>query len=389
VLKFKQFILEDDSKLKHLTHVEDRLIDSGSKGYDVAVSHLYSVHDKLKGRRQGRSTTTVKKDGAPAVVFGYHPETHKFFVGTKSVWNKKPKINYSNEDIERNHGHAPGLVEKLKHSLHHLPKITPHGKVFQGDLMYSGSDVKDTGKHYTFKPNTIEYSAPKNSPHGKAISKAKLGISVHTEYKTDSGKLGDAAAHFNPDIHAFHKHDDVHLISHHYDFDNPHYEEQHSDSFTHHMNAAKESHASTKNSHYDLVTKHAPLMNIHINDRVREGKDDSISHSSFIDHMSHRAENHKSKTERVKAVEAVNDAKNNPEAFNSVLKTHRHLAKAKESLINVLNRRQTLGHSIDGRKANPEGYVDSINHKGGIIPSKFVNRSEFARANFSSGKPKA
>ena len=80
---------------------------------------------------------TTKYDGSPSIVFGTHPETGRFFVASKSAFNKDPKINYTPEDIERNHGHAPGLVEKLKGALEHLPKIMPrNGGVYQGDLMY-------------------------------------------------------------------------------------------------------------------------------------------------------------------------------------------------------------------------------------------------------------
>ena len=62
------------------------------------------------------------------------------FVASKSAFNKNPKINYTHEDIEKNHGHAPGLVSKLKAALDHLPKVTKPGKVYQGDFMYHKDD---------------------------------------------------------------------------------------------------------------------------------------------------------------------------------------------------------------------------------------------------------
>ena len=39
---------------------------------------------------------------APAIVCGINPENNKFFVGTKSVFNRTPKINYTVSDINRN-----------------------------------------------------------------------------------------------------------------------------------------------------------------------------------------------------------------------------------------------------------------------------------------------
>ena len=54
---------------------------------------------------------------------GINPDNGKFFVGTKSVMNKVPKINYTMEDIEMNHGQAPGLAVKLRHALNYLPSL--------------------------------------------------------------------------------------------------------------------------------------------------------------------------------------------------------------------------------------------------------------------------
>ena len=50
---------------------------------------------------KGGSSVSVKWDGAPAVFCGINPENGKFFVGTKSIFNATPKINYTNADIKR------------------------------------------------------------------------------------------------------------------------------------------------------------------------------------------------------------------------------------------------------------------------------------------------
>ena len=56
----------------------------------------------LAGNIGGKLNMSVKWDGAPAVFCGTNPENGKFFVGTKSVFNKTPKINYTPTDIRRN-----------------------------------------------------------------------------------------------------------------------------------------------------------------------------------------------------------------------------------------------------------------------------------------------
>ena len=51
---------------------------------------------------------------APAIICGVNPENGRFFVGTKSVFNKvSPKISYSEEDVDSMYS-AGQLAEKLK-----------------------------------------------------------------------------------------------------------------------------------------------------------------------------------------------------------------------------------------------------------------------------------
>ena len=77
---------------KHLEHPEDSILQGRRVAID-AIKELVTV-----------TRLSVKWDGAPAMVFGTNPENGKFFVGTKSVFNKRIiKINYSHEDIDQNH----------------------------------------------------------------------------------------------------------------------------------------------------------------------------------------------------------------------------------------------------------------------------------------------
>ena len=100
-------------KNTHLEHLEDNILNDGSRGGMEAVAFLRSLGDMLdQGAADAR--VTVKWDGAPAVICGINPDNGRFFVGTKSVFNKVgPKIMYSEEDVDRIY--PPGqLAEKLK-----------------------------------------------------------------------------------------------------------------------------------------------------------------------------------------------------------------------------------------------------------------------------------
>ena len=123
----------------HLTHLEELVLTQGPAGYDMAKAFLLELLETLKGNTNSRVQTSVKWDGAPAMFAGVNPENGKFFVGTKSIFNKIPKINYTEEDIIKNHGHAPGLVDKLTKGLKYLPSLGID-KILQGDFMFDDEE---------------------------------------------------------------------------------------------------------------------------------------------------------------------------------------------------------------------------------------------------------
>ena len=200
---FKQFINEE--KNLHLEHIEDEILNNGVDGARQAINFLRGLRDMLAGStKSGKQVRiTDKWDGAPAIFGGTNPENKKFFVGTKGVFAKNAKLNYTPEDIDKNH---PGdgyesLNYKLKLCLQYLPELNIKG-VVQGDLMYVPEQLKDEtidGVDYLiFKPNTIVYAVPKESDLAKQISTSKLGIVFHTRYVGDS--LPEMDANFDVDV---------------------------------------------------------------------------------------------------------------------------------------------------------------------------------------------
>ena len=184
MFSFKGFITSN--KNTHLEHLEDDIINRGSAGGENAINFLKSVRNMLAGSSGGRVNMSVKWDGAPAIICGTNPENGKFFVGTKSVFNKTPKINYTPGDISRNH--SGPVAMKLMACLRDLKRLGIRG-VYQGDLLFTKGDLKaasiDGQKMITFTPNTITYAVPVNSKLGRTISRARIGIVFHTFY---SGK---------------------------------------------------------------------------------------------------------------------------------------------------------------------------------------------------------
>ena len=200
-------ILNEGKANTHLTHLEELILTRGEQGYDMAKAFLLEMIKVLKGDGNTKVSTSVKWDGAPAIFAGVNPDNGKFFVGTKSIFNKVPKINYTMEDIDRNHGHAPGLVDKLKKALHYLPSLGMK-KILQGDFMFDDGMLKiidvDGEPHYRFKPNTIVYAVPVDSKMGQQIKNAKFGIVFHTTY--DNLQSG---ASFGADVSGLKRRPDV------------------------------------------------------------------------------------------------------------------------------------------------------------------------------------
>ena len=147
---------------------------------------------------------------SPAIVAGWLD--NKFFVASKSLFNKTPKINFTEDDIDRNHPTGPN--RQLKICLKYLHNIIPSGKIYQGDYLFDTSTLKSNGNLYTFQPNTIIYTTDKNSDIGKQIAKAKMGICFHTEYIAKSADPKDISLlGFNVKVSSLLKNSGVFLLS--------------------------------------------------------------------------------------------------------------------------------------------------------------------------------
>jgi len=383
-ISFKKFIAESvasDDKLKHLEHAEDHHINLGAPGFKHAAATLNDVHDQLR-RKDGNVKVTMKYDGSPSVVFGYHPENKKFFVASKSAFNVKPKLNYTPEDIEMNHGHAPGLVAKLKAALTHLPKVTPKGQVFQGDIMHTPEDVKNKDGKLHFKPNTITYSTPKDSPAGKKVAASKIGIAVHTKYLGST--LNNMRATFDPNESTFKRHNDVHMISVEHPVDRTGYTTAQGREFESHMKKAKAAASQMTAASHNAVARHRDHIKMYINDTVRQGTKPSTDGLKKYITTRYAKAMSTLKTDKARSLrqqELKGDLDHldaNSHHIDKSFEVHHHLQNAKNVLVHALSTNPgPFQHTIGDQATKPEGFVAI--HNG--APTKLVDRAEFSRAN--------
>ena len=199
----------NEFKRTHLQHIEDIILTDGHSGGEAVVNYFQGILQTLQGSADQPINVSVKWDGAPAVVCGTNPENGRWFVGTKGVFGKTPKLNYTKEDIARNHG-TDDLGQKLLKCLVHLKKLNIQG-IVQGDYMFDRETLQRqsmAGENYlTFKPNTITYAVPELGDLGKQMAAAQVGIIFHTTYTGDS--IDNLQAKYGADVAAFTRTTDV------------------------------------------------------------------------------------------------------------------------------------------------------------------------------------
>lgn len=142
--------------------------------------------------------TYVLVHNSPSLFFGKNPNNGRFFVATKGLAVKEPKLIYEKSDLKK-HGYEGELASILLESLNELKGMNfSSDKVFQSDVLFTSGMGGDRAKkkqkvlgtdYLVFTPNTIAYAIPENNPMYKRADKSKMGLVVHTVYnvsKADS-----------------------------------------------------------------------------------------------------------------------------------------------------------------------------------------------------------
>jgi hypothetical protein len=337
---------------------------------------------------------------SPAIITGYHPENGKFFVATKSITNVNPKINYTEKDVDLNHGKAPGLAQKLKLALKYLPSVIREN-IYQGDFMF---DIKDLNLQningeelITFKPNTITYAVPANSSLGQKIRRSKIGIVFHTRYTGNNlqslQKSSDVNfAEFNQTRDVFFDDAKFKDMSGVVTFTN-----EESNEFE---DLIEKSEIAGKRIKWNKISDGVyETLNTFINNLVRQKKfieDPEQTYNEFLQWLNTKQEN------KIKTLSTEKAITKRREAFSQYMKA---IESLRMSILNIFNLTVKLSRAKmlfidkynkaiktkqfltqpDGslQVTNPEGYV-AVDNTGNMV--KFVSRLDFSAANFSVSK---
>jgi hypothetical protein len=386
--------------LQHLTHLEELILTQKDKGVDIALSFINELLITFNGHTSEKVYTTVKYDGAPAIIAGYNPENNNFFISTKSLGNVEPKVNYTVEDIERNHGNAPGLVEKLKLGLQYLPHVIKSG-IYQGDFMFDHNTLqsysKDGVNYIIFKPNTITYAVPEHTPEGERIRKAKIGVVLHTSYTGPT--LTQLTKQFGVSVAEFPKSNDVWLEDALFK-DLTGTITLTDEEVSKIAELTKSIELAKKTTEWNSISDSLyAALNVYVNVLIREHRfvtDPEASFKEFIQWYNSRAskEIEKLKTESGKAKKreilsnTLQSINNNEISFINIFNLTKKIEQIKMFFIHKYNaaiktKQFITDENGDLRLTDPEGYV-AVDHIGNAI--KLVNRLEFSRANFAISK---
>ena len=392
-----------EAKNLHLEHLEDNVLNRGVSGARESIDFLRSLRNMLAGNTGSKINVTTKWDGAPAIFAGTNPENGKFFVGTKSVFAKNAKLNYTDDDIDENHP-SGGLNEKLKLALAFLPKLGIRG-ILQGDMMFSKGDIKtetiEREEYITFQPNTIVYAVPANSKLAKTMLAAQVGVVFHTSY---SGKtLETMKASFNIDIGHLSTTKDVWFR------DASFTDASGSATFT----AEETAEITSILSNAGRVFQSIPALTLNRiaasetyltqiktfnNTKVREGKkiaDTRVHTQELINYVEAKlnkeilaAKKEDTKQKRIKEKnEVMRFYRSNAIQLKQIFDLMNLIVDAKLMIIRKLETNKSIGTFVrtdDGFKITaPEGFV-AVDHVGKAL--KLVDRLEFSHKNFTAQK---
>jgi len=411
MIKFSSFLTEDKGgKNLHLEHIEDEILNFGVSGGRAAINFVRSLRDMLAGSSRSSVNMTVKWDGAPAIFAGVDPEDGKFFVAKKSVFNEKPLLYKSVDEINGASELSSTLKSKFIVSFTEFSKLGIKG-VLQGDLMFT-DDVSteniDGTSYYTFQPNTIVYAVPVNSDFGKIIKNAKVGIVWHTTYSGST--LQDMKASFGANIKGLNNPSTVWMD------DATYKDTSGSATMTAKETEVVTSHLSMAGTTFrkinsGLLDKFLTIQNSFTGDfsgaslktynnaLVRKGQKvtNPKKHAqgyipwveSVFDKKIDKLKTPVKKQEvENKKKEIVRELKKHTVNLSNMIAFQNHIVEAKMGVVKKLNTVKSIGTFIktaNGFKVvNPEGYVAIDRISGNAV--KLVDRMEFSFNNFTAIK---
>jgi hypothetical protein len=355
---FKQYLSES---IQHIEHPSDRLFDGS-----VAAKHALRTLKQVSSKKARSMTRKIDDKMSFNVIRNKDGKVGVKYKGTGSTYN------YSEKDIQTQHGNKPYLAQPLSLLLKHLPKVLPDSPgEWQGGYMSDRSTRENRNGMISHTPNTITYTTPADSADGKALTRSHVSAVIHT-------KLGAGSPRPLTTMSGFKNNPDVHLVQHLVSKEHSVIPAQYKSVADQHLKKAEQLMGSHTYSH---LTGHEQTLRQYINSTLTTNETPSTQgYTKYLSNW-HQKKIDAVKTDKTKTAKkavmdsAINHVSKNQQHFSKTLEVHHHLQQATNHLARGLDATGGGGFktSIGGQSSGGEGHV-----YGGL---KVVDREGFSKAN--------
>ncbi len=174
-------------KVDHIPHLEDLLFEMTPYEVSCIVQQMMTDFDSGEGY-------SIKYDGSPSLIMGEDPSDGKFFLATKSLFNRTPIYYKSFREIQEiTKRPLREALTEVWETYHNM--FFPY--ILQGDLMWTKGTLRPLGDGTggMFKLNTLTYIIRKHRFPG--VMESNVGMAWHTAYV--GGSLSSLNADFTVD----------------------------------------------------------------------------------------------------------------------------------------------------------------------------------------------
>lgn len=345
---FFQFLSEQKLIIKKDDlHVEDHLLHHGKEGFETSKNILHKVHNHFSKGNVDDHEISKQGDSKNKITFGYD-ERGKFVVG-----NSNGITFSSNVEISKSYSGKTG--EKLKLALMYMKKVTPKGKMYEGEIMHSGDGLQKDKKQLHFTPDKTTHSIDKDSIEGKKAKKSKIGIMVK----------GDTKEFFNSPY--------VHLMRSKLDF-NGTYTPFQQNVFNMNM---RNSQSHVNNVDFKKIEGHEKYLADYVEGSLKNNMQPNtgaykrfLSSKSSDTQPNYKSDKFKNEKE-IHFKDLIKNVNKNQKSFDSLLNSHTNLLLAKTQLLNAFaTHKETMSLSQLGKPINPQGFKYKDDKNG----AKFTHR---------------
>jgi len=346
--KYKDSVTEAKQVGREFNHLEDLVFTNPDDGAKRAVQIL-------KDMEQDSSDVAIKWDGNPTVYWG-RDEDGTFRMVGKNNWGREEGKSSSPEELEKfilsrgkDEDWRPKFAKDMADLWPIFEKATPadyRGYVY-GDLLYHpGKPYSGSDGYISFTPNQTTYNVRADSGIGRRIGKSKVAVAAHNTYEYFGDKSGTPI----DDVKQFNGTGDLVVLGQQYVSKSP---AVNADNLGNIEKVANKAQGDIKKffTPQKGLSDLADIFYTYINQMSRAKKLEDLNLNSFLNWLQN------SKVSANKQEKILNIAKTQEQVMKDIFYLVTELMKAKNEVIDELDKAEGDVVATTGGKPGGEGYV--------------------------------